>query len=322
VISHPSVVRLKYPYVKAPHHEHFIEVAPGVLWLRFPLPFALNHINLWLLADGDAWTIVDTGIHDMVSIKLWQQHFVSTLAGKPISRVIATHYHPDHSGNAGWLSRHWNAHLFASRSEWLTARMWEKETPSESDQVFAAYYFSAGLDEETVKAMSLRCGKYAELVSTIPRSFTRLVENDTVTIGGRQWRVIIGTGHSPELICLYSEADRILISSDQVLPGISPNISVTPWEPDGDPLAYFLNSCRMLTSLDAETLVLPTHGLPFYGLHDRLAEFMDLHERRLQITLAACKAPQTIAELLPIPPVLPHERLLPGCLMPNVTRKS
>jgi glyoxylase-like metal-dependent hydrolase (beta-lactamase superfamily II) len=293
-------VALDYPYDAPPAHESFTEVAPGVRWLRFPLPFALDHINLWLLADSDGWTLVDTGIKTDVSRALWERHFETTLEGKPITRVIVTHFHPDHVGNADWLVKRWNAEFLTSRTEWLTATTLQNETAADVTALWGDYYRAAGMDDDMLVSIARRGENYATKVGRIPRPFTRLSDGDTLSIGGRSWRVVIGTGHSPELICLYAEADRLLISSDQVLPGISPNISVQPPEPFSDPLSEFLHSCRKLTALDPATFVLPMHGRPFYRLHERLEELVRHHGERLDLTLEACRAPLTIVELLPI----------------------
>jgi glyoxylase-like metal-dependent hydrolase (beta-lactamase superfamily II) len=300
-IAHAAPVPLIYPFAEPPAFDSFTEVAPGVRWLRFPLPFALNHINLYLLEDGDGWTLVDTGIKSDISYDLWNRHFEATLDGKPITRLIGTHFHPDHIGCAEFLVDRWKPEFLTSRAEWLTATMLQSETAANGPAAFwGDYYRAAGLDEETLAAVANRGENYAIRVGRMPRPFTRLIDGDALSIGGRDWRVVIGTGHSPELICLYCEADKLFISSDQVLPGISPNISVGAPEPTGDPLSEFLDSCRELKALDAETYVLPMHGRPFYNLHQRLDELVRHHGERLAVTLDAAREPITVAELLPV----------------------
>ncbi|MDB5394933.1 MAG: metallo-beta-lactamase superfamily [Rhodospirillales bacterium] len=299
-MSTQPYVELTYPFAEPPAHDSYIEVAPGIRWLRFPLPFALNHINLYLLDDGDGWVLVDTGIKSEISYELWRKHFETTLEGRPITRVIGTHFHPDHVGCAEWLVKHWNAEFLTSRTEWLTATMLQSETAINATAFWGEYYRAAGLDDETLRAVATRGENYAERVGQIPRPFTRLADGDQIEIGGRIWHIIIGTGHSPELITLYSAEDRLFISSDQVLPGISPNISVQAPEPYADPLTEFLDSCAKLTALDPETYVLPMHGRPFYRLHERLEELVRHHGERLALTIEACRTPITIVELLPI----------------------
>jgi glyoxylase-like metal-dependent hydrolase (beta-lactamase superfamily II) len=298
--DHSTAGDLLFPFAEPPAHESYIEVAPGVRWLRFPLPFALNHINLWLLEDGDGWALVDTGIHSEDSLALWRRHFETTLEGRPITRVIVTHYHPDHVGCAGFLVDHWKADFLTTRAEWLYSTMLRNETAANVSEFWADYYRSAGLDEDMLRAVAGRGENYGKRVGPVPRPFERLIEGDALTIGGRVWRVLIGTGHAPEMICLYSEEDHLFISADQVLPGISPNVSVNAPEPTSDPLTEFLDSCRKLKSLDAETLVLPMHGRAFYRLHTRLDQLVQHHADRLAVTIEACREPRTITELLPV----------------------
>jgi glyoxylase-like metal-dependent hydrolase (beta-lactamase superfamily II) len=293
-------VELTYPFAEPPAHDSYIEVAPGVRWLRFPLPFALNHINLYLLDDIDGWVLVDTGIKSDISYELWRKHFETTLEGRPITRIIGTHFHPDHIGCAEWLVNHWDAEFLTSRTEWLTATMLQSETATNATTFWREYYHAAGLDEETLRAVATRGENYAERVGPIPRPFTRLADGDEIEIGDRTWIVVVGTGHSPELITLYCPEDKLFISSDQVLPGISPNISVHAPEPYSDPLTEFLDSCAKLTMLDPESFVLPMHGRPFYKLHERLEELVRHHGERLALTIEACRTPITIVELLPI----------------------
>jgi glyoxylase-like metal-dependent hydrolase (beta-lactamase superfamily II) len=291
---------LDYPHAEPPAHDSYIEVAPGVRWLRFPLPFALNHINLYLLDDGDGWVLVDTGIKSDISYDLWRHHFGAALEGKPILRVIGTHFHPDHIGCAEWLVDHFNAEFLTTREEWLMATMLQSETSRGAEKFWSAFYQSVGLSEEMLRAVATRGENYAERIGHMPRPFIRLVDGDNIRIGDRTWHVIVGTGHSPELITLYSPDDRLFISSDQVLPGISPNISVHAPEPYGDPLTEFLESCAKLTALDSGSFVLPMHGRPFYGLHARLEELIRHHAERLALTVDACRSPITVVELLPI----------------------
>src|ERR1700761_804309 len=293
-------VTLDYPHAEPPAHDGYIEVAPGVRWLRFPLPFALNHINLYLLDDGDGWVLVDTGIKSDISYDLWRKHFEVALEGRPILQVIGTHFHPDHIGCAEFLVEHFNAEFLTTREEWLMATMLQSETSRGAEKFWAEFYRSVGLDEEMLKAVATRGENYSERVGHMPRPFTRLTDGDQIRIGERTWHVIIGTGHSPELITLYSAEDKLFISSDQVLPGISPNISVHAPEPYGDPLTEFLDSCAKLTALDPIAYVLPMHGRPFYGLHERLEELVRHHGERLALTIEACRTPITVVELLPI----------------------
>ena len=133
----------------------------------------------------------------------------------------------------------------------------------------------------------------------MPDTFFRLMDGDTVSIGGRDWRVIIGYGHAPEHISLYSEAMQLLIAGDMVLPRISTNVSVFASEPMADPLRLYLRSLRAYDSLPEDALVLPSHGRPFRGVHERIAQQYAHHADRLAEVLQACATPQTAADILP-----------------------
>jgi glyoxylase-like metal-dependent hydrolase (beta-lactamase superfamily II) len=265
-----------------------------------PLPFALDHINLWLLEDGAGWTIVDTGYAMARTNDLWEHIFAEELQRLPITRVIVTHYHPDHIGLAGWLTERWQAPLWVSEKEWLFARVMSRgdEDFSPSRRGFA---HRAGLDPASCELFGERENSYRRGVPSVPTSFQRLSDGMLVEIGGREWRVIVGEGHAPELACLYCAETDVLISSDQVLPKISPNISVQPHEPDGDPLVRYLSSlAKLRESVAPEALVLPSHNLPFFGLHRRIESLAAHHQARCGEVLAACEVPKTAVELLPV----------------------
>lgn len=280
---------------------HAVAIAPGVLWLRMPLPFALDHINLWALEDGDGWTLVDTGIANDETRALWRDLLAGDLAGRPVRRLICTHFHPDHMGLSGWLTETLACPLWAPLGEWAFGR----QLAALSDQAFAelsaALYRRAGCDDALMEAVRRRGNVYRRRVGEHPNALVRLRPGQAVTIGGREWRVVTGLGHSPEHAGLWSPEADILISGDQVLPRISPNVSVWPSEPDEDPLSLFLDSLRAWrgTVLDS-VLVLPSHGRPFTGLHGRIDALLHHHDDRLDETVALCRdQAMTAADLVP-----------------------
>ena len=300
--SDGGLAALRFPHAAPPEPGTLTEVVPGVHWLRMPLPFALDHINLWLLADGEGWTIVDSGLATPITQALWERIFAASLGGKKVTRLIVTHFHPDHMGLAGWLAERWGIPLWITETEWLWARMLGGDR---DDAAFAAdqipFYRRSGLDEATVQILAGRGNQYAKRVSTVPREFHRIADGMAIEIGGRRWQVIIGRGHAPEHACLHCPALDLFIAGDQVLPKISPNISVWPNEPDADPLARYLESLELLRrAVPADVLVLPSHNLPFLGLDTRIDQLAAHHAARLAEIEAACVTPHTTMDIVPL----------------------
>jgi glyoxylase-like metal-dependent hydrolase (beta-lactamase superfamily II) len=274
--------QLTYPLGEPPEAGVAREIAPGVNWVRMPLPFALKWINLWLLEDGDGWTIVDTGIAMEQTREYWRAIFEAKLDGRPVKRVICTHMHPDHMGLAGWICRKFGATLWMSRLEYITGRMLVADTGREAPEEGVAFYRAAGWDEDALDSYKVRFGGFGKAVSKVPDAYKRISDGDVIEIGGRLWCVITGNGHCPEHACLWQPELKLFISGDQVLPRISSNVSVFPTEPDGDPLADWIASCnKLLEKVPNDVLVLPAHNEPFHGLHERLQNLIDGHEKAL-----------------------------------------
>ena len=281
-------------------------LTPAVRWIRMELPFALNHINLWLLRDEidgrPGWTVVDCCIARDESRAQWEQVFATQLDGLPILRVIVTHMHPDHIGLAHWLCARWNAPLWISATDYHSARLASQSTLGFGGEGAARFFALHGLtDPASVEKIRGRTSYYPSLVPDVPRNFHRLMDGQTVRIGGRDWRCISGYGHAPEHMALYCDALHVLISGDMVLPRISTNVSVYEMEPESDALKLFLDSIEKFRSLPADTLTLPSHGKPFTGLHTRIDQLQDHHRDRLAEVLEACTArPGSAADMLPV----------------------
>jgi len=291
---------LRFPVAAPPRPGEALPIAPGVFWLRMPLPFALDHINLWLLEDGPGWTVVDAGYAMPETQSAWERVFADHLGGRPVTRIIVTHFHPDHVGLAGWLAERWRAPLWITEKEWLYARVMSRGS-ADFVQLRRDFARRAGLDATASELFGEREKSYRRGVPSVPPAFHRIADGGMIDIGGRTWRVIIGEGHAPELACLYCAETGVLISSDQVLPKISPNVSVQAHEPDGDPLAQYLASlAKLRVALPCETLVLPSHNLPFFGLHARLDELAAHHAARCEDLLATLTRPQSAVDLLPV----------------------
>ncbi|WP_322050211.1 MBL fold metallo-hydrolase [Paraburkholderia bannensis] len=290
---------LDYPFDAPPAPAQTIEVAPGVHWLRMPLPYALDHINLWALDDGDGWAVVDTGACTDDAIVAWRALFAKS-DGRPMTRVFVTHLHPDHIGLAGWLTRKFGIRLWMSRLEYLSCRMLVSDTGREAPADAIAFLRRAGWSDVSIETYRARFGSFGKHIHALPDSYRRLRDSDTLTIGMHEWRVIVGSGHSPEHACLYCPALRLLISGDQVLPRISSNVSVTPTEPDANPMAEWLESLdRIRREVPDDVLVLPAHGECFKGLHARIDALADGQQRAFARLLALLGKPQRVVDTFP-----------------------
>ena len=288
-----------------------IDVAHGVRWLRMQLPFALDHINLWLLRDRqdgiDGWTIVDCGIANPQTKAAWEQIFANELGGLPVLRVVVTHMHPDHMGLAHWLTQRWSiegrdCRLWISATDYNAARLASASTTTFGGELAAAHFSRHGLvDPDSLAKVRARTNYYASMVPAVPERFRRLMDGNRLAIGGHEWRCIAGYGHAPEHMALHCEALGVLISGDMVLPRISTNVMVIDLEPEADPLTLYLDSIERLRTLPASTLVLPSHGRPFTGLQRRIDQLREHHEARFAEVLAACaERPHSAAEIVPI----------------------
>ena len=181
--------------------------------------------------------------------------FADKLAGQPVTRIIVTHMHPDHVGNAGWISRKFpGARLHMSRLEYITCRMLVADTGRQAPPEGTDFYSRAGWDESAIENYRKRFGGFGRGVSAMPEAYVRLQDGDTLEMGGQTWRVVTGHGHSPEHACLYCPGLGLLISGDQLLPRISSNVSVFPTEPEANPLADWMDSCAKL--IDAVHLMM------------------------------------------------------------------
>ncbi|WP_238474424.1 MBL fold metallo-hydrolase [Pseudomonas cavernae] len=284
-MSKPERIPLVYPCGEAPAPGAVREVAPGVLWLRMPLPLSLDHINLWAVQDGEGWAIFDTGMHTPATLDAWR-----TLIGPgaPLgecgpSRILATHMHPDHIGMAGWLTRKFGCELWMTRGEYMTCRVLVGDTGREAPAEGIGFYRRTGWDAEALETYCARFGGYGKHISPLPQRYRRLQDGQQIRIGAHDWQVVVGSGHSPEHACFYCAELKVLISGDQVLPRISPNVSVFPTEPEADPMGEWLESlAKLKRQLPADVLVLPAHNEPFEGLHARLDRLVAGHQRSFE----------------------------------------
>jgi len=290
---------LDHPWTTPPPPGDVIAVAPGIKWLRMPLPFQLNHINLWMLDDGPGWTIVDTGVGLPDTRALWERVFAGHLEGRPVTRVLVTHFHPDHMGNAAWLTERWATDLWCTQGEWLSAQLACRARDPAEFEPRLEHYRRNGCGEESLTRLRGRGNHYPGLVPTVAPQYHAIAEGDALEIGRRRWQVLTVRGHAPEHACLWSREDDVLISGDQVLPKITTNVSVWFEQPWADPLGLYLESLHRFEPMAPATLVLPSHGLPFHGLHPRLGHLRDHHATRLGEALDALTEPRSAAEVVP-----------------------
>jgi glyoxylase-like metal-dependent hydrolase (beta-lactamase superfamily II) len=299
----PLEAQLSYPFAdQVPVPGATIEIVPGLSWLRMPLPFALDHINLWLLDEGEqGWALVDCGAGTEPTRAAWEQLFTGAMANRPLNRVFATHCHPDHVGLSGWLCERFAAPFWTSAAEFAFMRMMAAALPGVDGPSAIPHFRKHGLtDAALLEQMGSRRNYYPSLVPSAPLAYTRLQDGQRVRIGAHEWRVITGFGHSPEHVSLYSETLNILLAGDMVLPRISTNVSVFAVEPEGDPLHQYLASLAKFADLPEDTLVLPAHGKPFRGLHVRIAQLREHHAARLAEVLAACSTPKSAVDIVPL----------------------
>lgn len=297
---------LSFPYADPPVAGSATEVSPGVHWIRMPLPFALDHINLWLIEEGDGWAVVDTGFGIPATRDIWEQHFTGTMGGKPISRILVTHYHPDHLGNAQWLAERFatsEGPLIPEMSllELVTAHAVAGGTGAHQRSALAEFFRSHGLTPEQIEITANRGNTYSFGVPTRPTTCQRILPGETLEIGGKLWSVIGGYGHTPEHLSFYCEEAKLLISGDMLLPKISTNVNVWPVTALSDPVSEYVGSLQAFKYCEEDTLVLPSHGMPFRGIKTRVEALETHHEARMnELYAAVATEAKTAAELIPV----------------------
>jgi glyoxylase-like metal-dependent hydrolase (beta-lactamase superfamily II) len=289
---------LNYPFDPAPRAGQAMQIAPGVLWIRMPLPFRLDHINLWAIQDDAGWAVVDAGIRSEETAAAWRTLFETSLHKRPIRRVFVTHMHPDHIGMAGWLTRRFRCRLWTTRLEYLNCRVLVSDSGRDAPPDGVDFYKRAGWSDAAIERYLARFGDFGKHIHALPDSFRRLQDGDEIAVGAHRWRVVVGTGHSPEHACLYCADLKLLISGDQVLPRISSNVSVYPIEPDANPMQdWYASLAKIRREVPDDVLVMPSHNECFRGLHARLDQLVQGQDRAIGRLRGALREPKRAVDV-------------------------
>lgn len=296
---HPTT--LTYPISVTPAPGSVTEVAPGIRWLRLPLPYRLDHVNIYLIENAGGWTALDSGLGTEECKAAWRAALAGPLQGDGLKSLIVSHFHPDHVGLAGWLCDNYNLELTMPRPEYLHSLVLQCAPADYGEEVFRPFYQRHGLSAVATEVVLSRGHEYLKRTTGVPASYHRIKHGDMLGVGQRDFKILTGGGHSLEQAMLYRPEERLFFAADQVIARISPNVSVHPMEPDLDALGIYLNSLRAIkASVGEDALVLPGHGLPFYGLHTRIDELIAHHALRCGEIASACRdTPLSVAEIVP-----------------------
>lgn len=301
VITSPSSAAeaLSFPYAAPPAPGQAIEVAPGVFWFSTFLPFRLKAINQWLLRDDGGWTMVDCGYPLNEVREQIETVWARVLGDRPVTRLIVTHHHCDHIGNCRWICERWGIVPSITKGEYDHAHQFLTQSFADASLLREAFYRRHGLSPSA--AVDVNEGWRQLYFRPLPQEYMRVQDGDVLRIGGFEWHVMILRGHAPEQAVLHCPERNLLISGDQVLPKITPNVSVHANHPSADPLALFLKGNRRLAQTCGDAMVLPSHKVPFHGLQTRIRQLEAHHEQRLaRIERALNGGPQTAAAVIPV----------------------
>jgi glyoxylase-like metal-dependent hydrolase (beta-lactamase superfamily II) len=272
---------LKFTVQRPPAYGELTDVLPGLFWVRLPMPNAPNHVNCWLLDNGPGWTLVDCGLNTDDTFEIWDQLWRGLLRARPLQNLAFTHAHADHFGLAGFFVKEMKCNVRMPLAEWLSGwKMWH-EREEGPDEHFAAFLKRNGAPDDDAARIIEAQRRPKFLGGRPPREFTRIRDGDVIAMGRREWRIFTAGGHSVEHALFFCESDKILIAGDQILSHMAPSVIAPQAQPEANPMQDYLDSLERLEALPPDTLVLPSHGLPFRGLHARLAQLREHHQARL-----------------------------------------
>lgn len=260
----------------------------GIKRIKLELPFRLNHVNCFIAEGENGWIVIDTGLHNEKTIAHWDD----VLAGKDVSNIYITHYHPDHFGYAGGLQKRTGANVSMSKTDATIAlSAWEKNFLS----TFPNNYKLSGIPDDVGSAMLENTKSFYPLITPYPTIDHYFEEGEKIQIGRYAYEVIFTPGHSDGLITLYNAEKNVLLSTDHILPRITPNISYW-FHGDDNPLATYLQSLEKIEKRNVD-YVIPSHGDPFYDANKRIAEIRKHHDDRLNETLSVMKDFHTVYDI-------------------------
>lgn len=293
---------LAFPFAAPPAPGEVAEVTADIRWLRLPLPYRLDHVNIYLIRNEDGWTAFDSGLGTDECKQAWDSALSGPLKGETLKSLIVSHFHPDHVGLAGWLCERFGLKMTMPRPEYLHSAMIQYAPADHGEAVFRPFYQRHGLSAEATEIVLSRGHEYLRRTTGVPVSYHRIKHGDTLSVGDCDFQVLTGGGHALEQAMLYRPQDKVFLAADQVIARISPNVSVHPMEPDLDALGIYLASLRAIKAAVApDVLVLPGHGLPFHGLHERIGELITHHAQRCGEIAKACRGkPLSVAEIVPV----------------------
>ncbi|MCR6672439.1 MBL fold metallo-hydrolase [Devosia ginsengisoli] len=267
----------RYPLGAGPGQGECIHIGEHVRWYRIVSSGApMGGVNIWALRDGDGWAIVDTGFADPDTAAQWQV-ILDDLA-LPVTRIICTHFHPDHIGQVGMLQERFDAPLFMTDIEWQLAKRIDAAGADRGP--FTELLHRCGMGAEALAAMA--GGRPGRFSSGLPDRCEILTPGETIAIGALRWRIETGAGHSPRPAILVSDEARLALVGDQLLMRITPHVGVDAEDPEGDPLGLYLDYLNAAVAMPQDLLALAGHGPVFRQPGLRATEIADHHDKALR----------------------------------------